>query len=315
MTSRTACDGVPSAEFDGKHHAAARRRGRTLLPARATARATWRRSRGWRTRPAALAPGCWFCRRAFLTGPAEDAVSVAERALLSDDPALRDLAAIARAERVAILCGYLEVCTGRQHDSALFVDHRGCALANYRRTHFNSGGDPGPLARGQWLTVVSFADTRLGVLIGADIEAPEPAQALTLAGANILLVLGSHGAEASIVGDAVLPTRAFENACAVAYANGWRVGCATQPVARHPRRAPGRGRWRTRGRKHAAGGDGRPRTPRGRAPTPAISEAGGTPPRGSRAARLARATRPLPVEIAGLAAGRQRRAMSCESDP
>ncbi len=171
-------------------------------------------------RASSAGAGLLVLPQAFLTGPVGDAASVSERALLSDDAALRDLAAIARVERIAILCGYLEACTGRQHDSALFVDHLGCALANYRRSHFRSGGDPSPLARGQWLTVVPFADAKLGVLIGADIEAPEPAQALTLAGANILLVLGSHGAEASIVGDAVLSTRAFENSCAVAYANG-----------------------------------------------------------------------------------------------
>lgn len=157
--------------------------------------------------------------QAFLTGPGEDNVTAAARALLSDDPAILALAAIARAQRIAILCGYLEVCTGRHHDSALFVDHRGCALANYRRTHFNPRDDPDVLARGQWLTMVPFADCRLGVLIGADIEAPEPAQALTLAGANVLLVLGRHGAELAIVGEAVLPARAFENRCALAYAN------------------------------------------------------------------------------------------------
>ena len=157
--------------------------------------------------------------QAFLTGPAEDAATAAERSLLSDGPALRELGLIARTHAIAILCGYLEACTGRHHDSALFVDHRGCALANYRRTHLAPGDDPDVLARGQWLTVVPFADRRLGVLIGVDIEAPEPARALMLAGADALLVLGSHGAGLAIVGEAVLPARAFENGCALAYAN------------------------------------------------------------------------------------------------
>ena len=40
--------------------------------------------------------------------------------------------------RVAIVCGYVEQCSGRHHDAALFVDDRGCALANYRRTHFGA---------------------------------------------------------------------------------------------------------------------------------------------------------------------------------
>jgi len=168
---------------------------------------------------AAAGAGLLVLPQAFLTGPAEDDVTVAERALLSDGPALLALAAIARRRRIAILCGYLEACSGRHHDAALFVDDRGCALANYRRTHFHLGADPYVLARGQWLTVVPFGRRRLGLLIGADIEAPEPARALILAGADLLLALGSHGGGSAVIGDALLPARAFENGCALAYAN------------------------------------------------------------------------------------------------
>jgi predicted amidohydrolase len=155
----------------------------------------------------------------FLAGPCPDEAAARAVAELSDGPAARRVAAIARERGIAILCGYLELCTGRLHDSALLVDAAGCALANYRRTHLLPGDVTAGLTRGQWLTVVPFAGRKLGILIGADIEAPEPARALALAGAEILLLPAHHGAGTEIVGTAVLPARAFENGLAIAYAN------------------------------------------------------------------------------------------------
>ena len=156
----------------------------------------------------------------FLNGGCASEAAANQAAFLSDGPELRAVAALAREHAVAIVCGYVEQCSGRLHDSALFVDDRGCALANYRRTHFGAAEGRAPLSHGHWLTVVPFAGRKLGILIGADLEAPEPARALVLAGAEILLVLDCRDTGATIVGDALLPARAYENASAVAYANG-----------------------------------------------------------------------------------------------
>jgi 5-aminopentanamidase len=155
-----------------------------------------------------------------LTGWADDEAAAARVAQPSDGPLPRWLAGVAREHRMAILAGYLELCTGRYHDAALFVDEGGCALANYRRTHLVPGLDPPVLSPGQWLTVVPFAGRKLGVLIGADVEAPEPARALTLAGADALLVAARHGAAMAAAGGALVAARAFENGRAVVYANG-----------------------------------------------------------------------------------------------
>lgn len=160
----------------------------------------------------------------FLTGAAVG------DALLSDGPELVLVARIAREHGVAIACGYLEQCTGRYHDAALFVDDRGCALANYRRTHFVPGREPEQLAIGHWLTVVPFAGRKWGLLIGADVEAPEVARALVLAGAEGLLVLAGHGEGRDIVSDVLLPARAYENGCAVAYANAGGAGAPSSRI-------------------------------------------------------------------------------------
>ncbi|MEK0084785.1 nitrilase-related carbon-nitrogen hydrolase [Benzoatithermus flavus] len=156
----------------------------------------------------------------FLAGAPSEGPSASQLAQTSDGPGARALAAIARARAVAILCGYLELCTGRLYDSALLVDAAGCARANYRRTHLRPAEEAAGLTRGHWLSVAPLGQEKLGILIGADIEAPEPARALALAGSRILVVLAAHGPEAAIVGSALLRTRAFENACPLVYANG-----------------------------------------------------------------------------------------------
>ena len=100
----------------------------------------------------------------------------------------------------------------------MFIDAAGCALANYRRTHLAQDEEVPGLAPGQWLSLVAFSGVKLGLLIGLDIMPPEPARALALAAAAVLLVAAAHDAAAAPA--ALLATRAFENGCAVAYANG-----------------------------------------------------------------------------------------------
>ncbi len=153
------------------------------------------------------------------------------RGELSDGPAARALAASARARGVAILCGYAESCTGRLHDAALLVDARGCALANYRRVHLVPETDEPRFAPGAWLNVAVLAGRRVGILIGADVEGPETARALALAGAEILLVLGRSRAGDGRLLDAILPARAAENRCGLAFANG-ECRLAGAPAAR-----------------------------------------------------------------------------------
>ncbi|MFZ1427538.1 MAG: nitrilase-related carbon-nitrogen hydrolase, partial [Geminicoccaceae bacterium] len=173
---------------------------------------------GWAAGATAMQARLLVLPQAFLTDGIGGVDRAGQGALLSDGPELVALASIARRHGVAIACGYVEQCSGRFHDSALFVDHRGCALANYRRTHFVPDREPDLLAEGHWLTVVPFAGRKLGLLIGPDIEVPEPARALALAGADSLLVLAAHGPDAAIVGEVVLPARAYENGCAIVYA-------------------------------------------------------------------------------------------------
>lgn len=138
----------------------------------------------------------------------------------SDGPAARALAGIARAHGLAVLCGYAESCTGRRHDAALLIDAGGCALANYRRVHLVPEVDEPRFAPGAWLNIALLAGRRVGILIGPDIEGPETARSLALAGAEMLLVIARFRPAATATLDLILPARAAENRCALAFANG-----------------------------------------------------------------------------------------------
>lgn len=155
----------------------------------------------------------------FLGGPPDGTVGPGQRAELSDGASARRLGEIAGAHGIALLCGYVELCTGRHYDAALLVDASGRARASYRRTHLVPERDEPALAPGQWLTVAPLGSFKLGLLIGTDIEGPEAARALALAGAHLLVVAARHGAQAGSVA-ALLPARAAENRCGLAYANG-----------------------------------------------------------------------------------------------
>lgn len=167
---------------------------------------------------AAAGAGLLVLPQLFLGGP--DPAHARRAAELSDGPSARRLAAAAAARGVALLCGYPERCSGRFYDAALFFDDRGRAVANYRRIHLVPEADEPVFAHGQWLTIVPFRGLKLGLLLGCDLEGPEQARALALAGAGFLLAAARHGPRARLAGGALLHARAVENGCALAYANG-----------------------------------------------------------------------------------------------
>jgi predicted amidohydrolase len=140
-------------------------------------------------------------------------------ALLSDDPALRALARAVARHGVAAAFGYVEQCTGRRHHAVQMIDAGGLALANYRATHLGAVATAAGLSPGHWLNQVRLGDLAVGLLSDDDLTAPEPARALTLAGAVVLALPADTTAIPPDVTVALLRARAFENGCAVAFAN------------------------------------------------------------------------------------------------
>lgn len=138
-----------------------------------------------------------------------------------DGPAAQRIAAIAQSTGMAILYGYPErSADGQIYNSVQLIDASGQRLCNYRKTHlfgdldhsmFSAGADDFPL--------VELNGWKLGFLICYDIEFPENARRLALAGAELILVPTANMIPYDFVADVTIRARAFENQCYVAYAN------------------------------------------------------------------------------------------------
>ncbi|MDX9665593.1 carbon-nitrogen hydrolase family protein [Pseudomonas sp. P5_152] len=157
----------------------------------------------------------------FLTGYniGVDAVNVL--AQVCNGEAAQQIAQIARTSGVAILYGYPERAEdGQIYNAVQLIDAQGERLCNYRKTHlfgdldhsmFSAGEDDFPL--------VELNGWKLGFLICYDLEFPENARRLALAGAELILVPTANMIPFDFIADVTVRARAYENQCYVAYAN------------------------------------------------------------------------------------------------
>jgi predicted amidohydrolase len=127
---------------------------------------------------------------------------------------------IAAAHNIALVFGYPERVGADVANSAVLIGPDGTILLNYRKSHlfgeldramFKAVGDEFPLAE--------LGGFKLGLLICYDIEFPEPARRLALAGADIILIPTAQMQPYEQVARHVLPARAYENQVYTAYAN------------------------------------------------------------------------------------------------
>ena len=161
------------------------------------------------------------CPEMFLTGYNIGAAVVSRLAEAADGPSAVQVAEIARATGVAILYGYPERdAQGAVYNAVQLIDGSGQRLGNYRKTHlfgeldrsmFSAGPDDYPL--------VTLNGWQLGLLICYDLEFPENARRLALAGADVILVPTANMLPYEFIADVTVRSRAFENQCYVAYAN------------------------------------------------------------------------------------------------
>jgi predicted amidohydrolase len=108
-------------------------------------------------------------------------------------------------------------------NSAVLIDRDGGVLLNYRKTHLYGDLDRSAFAAGDALAaVVAIDGVRVGVLVCYDIEFPEPARQLALAGAQLIAVPTALMDPSAWIAETLVPARAAENQVFVAYCN--RVG-------------------------------------------------------------------------------------------
>jgi predicted amidohydrolase len=146
--------------------------------------------------------------------------AIAERAEESDGASAQAIADIAQRHGIAILYGFPERADGHIYNAVQLIERDGKRLANYRKTHLFGAIDRDAFSPGSDATVLADVDGwRVGLLICYDLEFPENARRLALAGANFVAVPTAVMPPYDFVASHMVPTRAFENGVFVAYAN------------------------------------------------------------------------------------------------
>ncbi len=157
----------------------------------------------------------------FLTGYAIGEARARASAIADGCNTLGTVAEIAARHGIGIVVGYPEA-NGRAlpYNTARFFGRNGSVLANYRKSHLWLEVDGAQFSAGEALSpVVPFEGWSVALGICYDIEFPEYARALRLAGAELVIVPTACKAPFDSVSTRVVPTRAEENEMAVAYCN------------------------------------------------------------------------------------------------
>ena len=157
----------------------------------------------------------------FLTGYNIGAEAVSTLAEVYNGEWAQQIARIAKAAGLAIAYGYPErTADGQIYNAVQLIDAHGERLCNYRKTHLFGDLDRSMFSRGEdEFPVVELNGWKLGFLICYDLEFPENARRLALAGAELILVPTANMIPFDFVADVTVRSRAFENQCYVAYAN------------------------------------------------------------------------------------------------
>jgi len=142
------------------------------------------------------------------------------RALAVTAEGLAPAQAIAAVQRIALVFGYPELVGGAVANAAVLIGPDGEILLNYRKSHLFGELDRAMFkAVGDEFPVATLGGVKIGLLICYDIEFPEPARRLALAGADIILIPTAQMEPYDQVARHVIPARAYENQLYVAYAN------------------------------------------------------------------------------------------------
>lgn len=170
---------------------------------------------------AAGGAGLLLAPEMVLTGYAIGREAAARLAEPVDGPSGTRAGAIAARHGIALCYGYPERgADGAVYNSAALYDRDGVRLLNYRKTHLFAALDREMFTPGEGsVATARLGDFTVGLLICYDVEFPEAARGLALAGADLILVPTANMKPYDPVSHFVVPARAYENSLYVAYAN------------------------------------------------------------------------------------------------
>ncbi|MDI3336428.1 nitrilase-related carbon-nitrogen hydrolase [Defluviimonas aestuarii] len=167
---------------------------------------------------AAGRPDLVVCPELFLSGYAAPA-DIARYAEGRDGSLQRAVAALAKAQNCAIVCGCPERDGGTLYNSAAFFGADGSLVAHHRKLAFPSGFESDTFTAGNRIEVFDYGGIRFALLICCDSEIPETMRLARRKGAEAVLVPTALTANWPGVAEKLIPTRAFENCLWVCYAN------------------------------------------------------------------------------------------------
>jgi len=180
----------------------------------------------------------------FLSGYAIGKAVLQSVAIAKDGPEIQRLRQMCMNYHVGVCTGYPEKHGADYYDSAVFISPEGKILINYRKTHLFSSYETDIFTRvvplkpafiDDMFPVVSFTPApgqqpwRVGVAICYDIEFSDTARLYGVRNVDLVLVptavTGANGTDVPLSLQSLplrtVPTRAYENAMFVVYADHW----------------------------------------------------------------------------------------------
>ncbi len=143
---------------------------------------------------------------------------VEDLALDLDGPGVGEMARLARENGAAVVFGLHERVPGGVANSALCVDRRGDLAGLYRKTHL-FGEERGAFVAGDELLVVELDGVKVGLMVCFDVEFPEVARPLAVAGADLLVTISANMDPFGRDHDVFATARALENGLPHLYVN------------------------------------------------------------------------------------------------
>ena len=138
----------------------------------------------------------------------------------SPNPALAPRRPSPANQNIALVFGYPERVGDEVANASVLIGPDGAILLNYRKSHLFGDLDRSMFqAAGTEFPIATLMGQKIGLLICYDIEFPEPARRLALAGADIILIATALMEPYEQVANHVIPARAYENQVYLAYAN------------------------------------------------------------------------------------------------
>lgn len=134
-------------------------------------------------------------------------------------PLMAAVCEIAARHGIALIVGWVEQDHGTLYNTASCVGPTGELLAHHRKTVLPPGFEQDIFSPGDGPCLFTLAGVPSALLICYEAEIAEGPRAMADAGAHVVFVPTALYAQWASVAERMIPTRAFENSIAIAYAN------------------------------------------------------------------------------------------------